>query len=161
MEGRVIAELVIGQDESILKDVNLTPSLPMPWIKARFTLTNKRLVGRSPRFLLGIIPAGNDELTYNLRNVASVATGTKVELWSVILCLLFLAFGLGVIGSSPLAGLVLLLIAVYCALTAVKVSLKVSNNAGQIVGYPLSLKDKSNVAELASLINTAIANLTT
>ncbi|MFG6146828.1 hypothetical protein [Halobacillus sp. B23F22_1] len=80
--------LPLGKDEEITSSERFTTNLVLSWLKTDFSLTNKRLIGFQPNTLLGVFPLGKSEVTYPLKNVASVGVSTKLHVRRFIIGLI-------------------------------------------------------------------------
>jgi hypothetical protein len=73
---------ILGKDERIIKEATFTANLILFWLKANYTLTNKRVTGHTPNTLLGLIPLGKAQIAQPLKTIASVASSTKFSFLS-------------------------------------------------------------------------------
>jgi hypothetical protein len=53
---------VLGKDEKSIREDVFTANLVLFWLKANYTLTNKRVTGDTPNTLLGLIPLGKAQI---------------------------------------------------------------------------------------------------
>ncbi len=152
-------EVVLQPDEQLAKEETFTSSLLLVWLKTNFKLTNKRVTGTHPNTLFGVIPLGQQQFTYPLKNIASVAASTKFYFWRLILGLVLLYAGISIITSSFIPALVLLLLALNLLFHSYTATFIVTNNAGQAPIIELSILEKDKVSQLVSSINHQIAAL--
>lgn len=150
---------VLSQEEGLVREDIFTSNLLLAWLKTDFTLTNKRVVGSYPNTLMGLIPLGQNQLTYPLKNIAGVASSTKFHFWRLVIGLFFGIFGLQMLSSSPAGGLILLLIAASFILNSYTATFIVTNNAGQAPVIELSILEKDKVAAFVADINHKISEL--
>ncbi|MBP3041701.1 hypothetical protein J9303_19865, partial [Bacillaceae bacterium Marseille-Q3522] len=102
--------IALGKDEVVKKSEHFTSNLVLAWLKTSFSLTNKRIIGNEPNTVFGLIPLGVKEVTYPLKNVASVSVSTKFHFKRFVLGIILILLGLSTMGSSFFWGLILLLL---------------------------------------------------
>lgn len=152
-------ELILGSEEQMVKKESFNASLLLVWLKTDFTLTTKRIGGTNPNTMLGIIPLGQKQFTYPLKNIASVSSSTQFHFWRLIIGIVLSYIGLKMFGESFLGGLVLALLGLSCLLNCYTVAFSIANNAGQAPAIELSILEKDKVAALVSDINHKISEL--
>ncbi len=152
-------ETILGKNEQKVREDSFTANLILFWLKAYYSLTSKRVTGHSPNTIMGFIPFGSSQLAQPLKTVASVASGTEFFFKRLLVGLIFLAVGLSMLGSYTLIALVIALIGVINILNCYTATFVVTNNAGQSVGYEISILEKSKVESFVNEVNTAIAEL--
>ena len=145
----------LSNDEELLNSQKFTTNLVLGWIKSDFSLTNKRIIGVRPNTLLGVFPLGRNEISYPLKNIASVGVSTKFHLGKFIFGLLFLYFGAGM-GEF---NVILLAISLFLLLNSFTSKLVVTNSAGQPVHIELSILEKSKVENFVESVNAGISRL--
>jgi uncharacterized membrane protein YidH (DUF202 family) len=147
---------VLGKDEVQVDEKQFTANLLLAWLKTDFTITSKRIVGEQPNTLLGLIPFGKKEVTYPLKNIASVSVSTKFHAKRFVLGLF-----LGFLGIATLdgVGFIFLLLAVLPLLNCFTSSLDIRNNSGQATNLELSILEKDKVKDFVKQVNTCIADV--
>jgi hypothetical protein len=151
--------IVLGKDETITSSEKFTTNLVLSWLKTDFSLTNKRLMGFQPNTLFGVFPLGKKEVSYPLKNIASVGVSTKFHLKRFIIGLILVFIGLGMFGDSFLGGLILLAIGALPLLNSFTSSMVVTNNAGQPVGIEISILEKDKVQQFVNKVNVGISDV--
>ena len=148
---------ILATDEQIVNQEKFTSSLIIFWLKTEFTLSNKRIIGKYPRTLFGIIPLGNVEMTLPLKNIASVLSSTKFYFSRLFIGLIFVFVGFAMINSF---GIFLLLFGVLSILNCFTSTFVVSSGgATSSAVIELSILEKSKVATFVSNINHRIVDL--
>ncbi|KYC84227.1 hypothetical protein MXL46_15365 [Heyndrickxia sporothermodurans] len=56
--------ITLGKDERVTSSEQFTTNLVLSWLKADFSLTNKRVVGFQPNTLFGLFPLGRNEVSF-------------------------------------------------------------------------------------------------
>ncbi|NQV18897.1 MAG: hypothetical protein HQ534_10175 [Armatimonadetes bacterium] len=154
-------KMVLGKDERIISENKFTSNLILFWLKARYTLTNKRVTGHTPNTLLGIIPLGKSQVAQPLKTIASVASSTKFRFLTFLFGLILIVVGLCMWGNTDtfFAGFILAILGLVNLLNCITATFVITNNAGQSTGYKLSILEKSKVQSFVNEINTVIADL--
>ncbi|NGX14796.1 hypothetical protein [Wenzhouxiangella sp. XN24] len=152
----------LGKDEAIIKEITFSPNLVLFWIKAHYVLTNKRLTGKHPNTLFGIIPLGKVNISQPLKTIASVACVSKFWFKRLLFGLIFLVLGLIMITASDvpfLVGLFVALIGLGNLLTCYTAYFDVTNNAGQKLGCEVIITAQAEVEAYANQMNMVISDL--
>ncbi len=153
----------LGKDEKVISEYQFSPNLVLYWLKAKYTLTNKRVVGSYPNTLLYLIPLGNSQVDQPLKNVASVVASTKFSLLKFIVGWIMLGLAIGLFASAgigyAIGGLLFLLGSVESFVECLVTYFVVINNAGMRSGWRILMWEKPKVQKLVSEINTATAEL--
>ncbi len=147
---------ILGKDEQKIKDATFTANLILFWLKADYVLTNKRVTGHTPNTLMGIIPLGKAQIAQPLKTIASVSSSTKFSFLRLLIGLILVGAGFGFITSF---GIILLLLGAINVLNCYTATFVITNNAGQSVGYEISILEKAKVVEFVNEVNTVIADL--
>lgn len=150
---------ILGKDEQKIKEATFTANLILFWLKANYTLTNKRVTGHTPNTLFGLIPLGKAQIAQPLKTIASVASSTKFSFLRLIIGIVFLVIGFSFMGSSFLGGIILLILGAVNILNCFTATFIITNNGGQSTGYEISILEKSKVVEFTNEVNTIIADL--
>jgi hypothetical protein len=151
--------IALGKDEEKSVSEKFTTNLVLSWLKTDFSLTNKRLVGFQPNTLLGVFPLGKSEVTYPLKNIASVGVSTEFHLKRFILGIILVLVGLGMFGDSFLGGLILLAIGALPLLNSFTSTMVITNNGGQTVGIEISILEKDKVQQFVNKVNVGISEV--
>lgn len=147
---------ILSKDEQKIYEATFTANLILFWLKANYVLTNKRITGHAPNTLLGIIPLGKAQVAQPLKTIASVISSTKFSFIRLILGLVLVFAGFALISSF---GIFLLVLGAINILNCYTATFVITNNAGQSVGYEISILEKSKVVEFVNEINTVISDL--
>lgn len=151
--------LVLGKDEEMIEKKQFTTNLILAWLKTDFTLTTKRIAGHEPNTLFGLVPLGRREVTFPLKNVASVGVSTKFHFKRFVIGAIVALIGLSMMGSSFIGGLILLLLGLIPLLNSYSSSLSYTNNAGHTSYVEMSILEKEKAQQFVNQINTSIADL--
>lgn len=152
--------VALAKDEVIVKEDSFTTNLIFFWLKTNFILTSKRVVGRFPNTLFGLIPLGRIEVTYALKNVAGVASSTRFHLLRFILGIFMSLAGLWALNHSILIALIFLLPAVLLILTSYTTTFVIANNAaGQAPVIELSILERGKAHNFVVEVNSKISEL--
>ncbi len=130
------------------------------FLRWRMAVTNRRLIGRTPNTILGIIPLGSNQVSYPLANIAGVATRRAYSVISFLIGLILLLAGLGSLGgpnSSPGAGIILIVLGLLALVATIRVSIQVTNSGGQKIAHGIALSDRSAAQSFVNKVNTTIA----
>lgn len=149
----------LGKDEHIIREDLFTANLILFWLKANYTLTNKRVTGHTPNTFLGLIPLGIAQVAQPLKTIASIISSTQFHFVRLLVGLILLIVGLYMLGSSLIIGLILIVIGSVNVLNCYTATFIITNNAGQSVGYEISILEKSKVQSFVEEANTIIAEL--
>lgn len=150
---------ILAKNEHNVKEDSFTANLILFWLKAYYSLTNKRVTGQAPNTFMGLIPFGTAQIAQPLKTVASVASSTKFFFKRLLVGLILLGVGLSMFGNSVIVGFFLTLFGVVNILNCYTATFIITNNANQSVGYEISILEKSKVQNFVNEVNTAIAEL--
>jgi purine-cytosine permease-like protein len=164
--------LILTKDEKEINKSKFTANLLLFWLKANYTLTNKRIAGETPNTFLGLIPFGKAKLSQPLKTVASVSSSTKFKFKRLIFGLILLVIGgsigesteeLTAVGTEPAGmgflGVIFILFGIINILNCYTATFSITNNSGQNTGYEISILEKSKVEVFVNKINNQIADL--
>lgn len=151
----------LGKDEAIIKEITFSPNLVLFWLKANYVLTNKRLTGKHPNTLFGVIPLGKVNISQPLKTIASVACVSKFWFKRLFFGLVLLVLGLIMMGAEVpfIVALFVALIGLGNLLTCYTAYFDVTNNAGQKLGCEVIITAQSQVEAYANQMNTVISDL--
>lgn len=132
----------LGKNESLVSEYQLAYSLTTFFIKSSFTVTDKRFITVFPSLILGIIPVGKTDISYPLRNIATVACHTEIVFPKLIFGIILFLVGFSILSQSFIGFLVLAfgIILVVSSFTTVIV---VRNNAGARQVYSIAPWEKA------------------
>ena len=111
-----------------------------------------------PNTILGLIPLGARTSKLPVNQIASVSTNKQLKFGKLIVGVLATWVGLGMFGSSFIAGLILTFIGVNVAIDAFEIDLIVAINAGQEKVIDFYIFDKSKAELAVEQINSMISN---
>jgi len=151
--------IVLGKDEQVVREDSFTANLILFWLKANYSLTNKRVTGHSPNTFLGLIPLGKSEISQPLKTIASVSSSTEFWFKTLLIGIIFAIAGFYLLGTSVAVGLVLLIVGAVNILNCYTSSFVITNSAGESQWYYLSILEKSKVQNFVNEVNTVIADL--
>jgi len=149
----------LGKDEEIKREDTFTANLILCWLKAKFTLTNKRVTGSSPNTFLGIIPLGSDQVAQPLKTIASVSSSSQFYFKRLLLGIILAAVGFFMLGSSIIIGSVLIVLGLINIVNCYTAAFVITNNAGQDLWYEMSIREASKVQAFVNEVNTVIAEI--
>ncbi len=145
---------VLLKDEKEIKKTAFATNLLLFWLKADFTLTNKRVLWKAPNTLLGLIPLGKNNLSQPLNTIASVFSSTKFYFKRFILAIIFFIFAF----SSPFP-IFFSILGLMNLLNSYTARLVINNNGGQSLWCEVSIIDKSRVEAFVNEVNIQMADL--
>lgn len=148
---------VLGKDEQLIREDTFTANLILFWLKANYSLTNKRVTGHTPNTFLGILPLGTAQVAQPLKTIASVISSTEFHFGRLLLGLVLL--GVGWFGIGGIIGIVIGIFGLVNVLNSYTATFVITNNAGQSNGYEISILEKSKVQDFVNQCNTVIADL--
>jgi hypothetical protein len=174
------SNLILTQGEQILSERDVCINPLFFWVKAHYTLTNKRLIQHAPNLIAGIIPFGKSEVSQPLNSVSTVRLSTEMKLGILIagilslliMCLPIILFGFVVMISSLLGfifGLIIILFGILLSILVVAETLMFYTVTFTVEGsgghtgrmYKYWFKEKDNLELLCSEVNSLLANKTT
>ncbi|MBE7646280.1 hypothetical protein [Tenacibaculum finnmarkense] len=164
--------VILTNDEKEINKSKFTANLVLFWLKADYTLTNKRITGETPNTFLGLIPLGKAKISQPLKTIASVSSSTKFKLKRLILALVLFAIGsnmgdsadqITAAGAEPagigFVGAIFILFGIINILNCYTATFSITNNSGQNTGYEISILEKGKVENFVNKINNQIADL--
>ncbi len=147
-----------GNEEEITDSVVFASNPIFTWLKADFSLTNQRIIGHHPTTFLGVIPFGKNEISFPLKNISSIGVSTSFHTSKFIFGLFFFILGLIMFDTSILFGLLFLVLGIVPLLNSIKTSFIVTNNAGQPLGFEISILEKKKVEQFVNKVMSGISN---
>lgn len=124
-------------------------------------LTNKRLRVTQSDKIMGIIPSGNQELTFPIIALSGVNTTKRIRYLRAFIGMIFFLLALSAFGDSFLFGLILLLLSAYLLVTTIVHDLVITNEAGQQTHLQVYVFEGSKVQSFSQAINNTIIEVKT
>jgi len=143
--------VVLAPDERVVARGMFSFSTLLFFLHWKMAVTSKRLVGKTPNTILGIIPLGSTNVSYPLPNIAGVVTRTRVSLFWIIVGLLFL---LGGLQSRNALAIVIGLIALAASFNA---QIFITNSGGGQIGHNVAFFARGAADAFVREVNSAIA----
>lgn len=147
----------LAKDETIVAEESFRTSLIWQHLKANFQITNRRFMGESRNYLLGLIPTGTNTVTYPLKNIASVSSSTNTRIGALLFGVVLVLMGLASISNSVVGALVLIAIGAVIAVQAICTVIAVTNNSGQTVALPVLFFEREAAMNFVTRVNTLLA----
>lgn len=152
-------DIILGKEEKISDSKMFTTNLILGWLKTEMAITNKRLAGHSPNTLLGIIPMGRNDISYPLKNIASVSIKTKLHIIRLIIGFALFVYGLDFLSRDFLPALIVTLIGIALMLNGFTSQIVVFNNSGQKDdSVQVSILEKGKAKQFVNEVNQEIAD---
>lgn len=148
-----IPGVALAADERVLDDRQFSASNVLFFLHLRFATTNRRVVGRAPNTLLGVIPVGSTLVNYPLPNVAGIAIRTRVSTAAVLLGLLFVLAGIGAKGGNGVA----IVIGLLFLFVSLRTEIAITNSGGQTIGHRVAIWDRSSASAFIQGVGTLLA----
>jgi hypothetical protein len=114
-------------------------------------VTSKRLVGRTPNTVAGVVPLGSTSVSYPLANIAGVVTRTRFSLLWFVVGLLFV---LGGMGGRNIFAIVIGLLAIAASYNA---QIFITNTGGGHIAHNVAFFDRGRANSFVREVNAAIA----
>ena len=147
--------VILTKDEQEINNSKFTANLLLFWLKANYTLTNKRVSGETPNTFLGLIPLGKAKISQPLKTIASVSCSSKFLFKRFILGVILLVIG----GQGMITGVIFTVFGIINILNCYTATFSIRNHSGENVGYEISILEKSKVENFVNLVNNQIADL--
>jgi hypothetical protein len=152
--------VVLAPEETLAATGEFRVSNILFFLRWRMAVTNRRLIGRTPNTILGIIPLGSNQVSYPLANIADVATRRAYSVSSFLIGLILLLAGLGELSgpnSGPGAAIVLIVLGLLALAATIRVSIQVTHSGGQKFAHGIAFSDRSAAQSFVNKVNTTIA----
>lgn len=148
---------ILSADEHVIMEERFLPDIGLFWLKAKYKLTNKRIIRSAPHVILGLIPSGRTERSLPLHNIVSVMTSHEFDFWRFALgcCLIII----GLVTARYLIGLPIGFVGLILTLRPYHTSFAFINNAGQPTTDPISNWEWDKVQNFAAEVNKVIVDL--
>ncbi|EEI61875.1 hypothetical protein [Corynebacterium glucuronolyticum] len=138
-------------------------NLVLFWLKTKITITNRRIVAKSPNTILGVIPLGYREEAMPIGSIAGISSNLTVKPGRLIgfgiLAFILLFSGMGSLGSSAGSALFFILLALLfgaLAANAILATLSVQNNGGGKNTVTVSALEQKKLEEFKTRANEFI-----
>jgi hypothetical protein len=146
--------LQFSPGEQNVKEVQVSPSVVLFWLRTVIGVSSTRIVTRTPNTILGIIPLGYRDAAYPLSNIASVGVNARFSVGRLVCGAVIFLVGIGGIGSkSPVIGILLLLLGISLLANVMKAALVVQNNGGGVTRIDVSILQKAKLEQFREEIN--------
>lgn len=155
-KGDKVASFQPAPGEYAYETAKFHPSLIIFWLTTNITVTNQRIAWTQPNTIFKIIPLGSNQNFVPLTNTASVGVNTQFSVGTAVLGIIELVVGITLIGKAPLAGVLLILLALIQFLNAMAATLIVTNNAGAQNRVELSILERGKLQAFAQKINNQL-----
>lgn len=156
-ETAIPGNIILSPGETVVKKGVFAFSILLFFLHLELVLTDRRIAGRAPNTMLGLIPVGSREVNYPLSNISGIGTSIRFRPIAFIVGLLIILSGLAAATHGFTAGIVYLLVGVLVSLNSVQAVLTISNNAGANIAHRISPLEMGKAREFAQVINTTIA----
>lgn len=144
----------LGKDENIISNYELAYSLVFFFIKSQFSVTNKRFIGVVPN-LFWIIPVGQQDISYPLNNIATVASSTHIDIKKLLFGVIVSLAG---ISLKSLAGLMIVAFGMFLVVASFQAIIVIRNSAGTRIVYGIAPWEQSQARKLVDDLNRAIVD---
>jgi hypothetical protein len=153
MQEATMAQVNAVQNEVMRAQQEFRQSILWFFLKVSMSVTNKRFVGQTQNYLLGLVPTGRNDVTYPLNAISSVSSSTNFSFGQFVLGLV-LALS---IFSFSAWGIIIGLLGVALLLGSFKAAIAVTNNSGQTVALPVLFFERSAALQFISEVNNVLA----
>ena len=99
MENTLPGSQVLASGESVISKQGFISSMSTFYIKSDFAITNKRLIAHFPNIVLGCLPLGFGNITFNLKQISGVNIEVSYKIFKLLLGVLAIFIGLGSVVS--------------------------------------------------------------
>lgn len=140
---------VLGKEEQILSQQEFVSALSTFYIKSSFAVTNKRFVSHYPNVLLGFIPAGMSNTTFNIKQISGVQIVTQYKALRILIGLGLIVFGLSEAVLLALVGMLVIF-------SGVEAAMRVASSSG-VSMMPVVFWEKAKAEVFVQNLNTMIA----
>ena len=155
-----IEGVTLATGEELLGSGRFRVSNILFFIWWNMVVTNRRVVGRVPNTILGVIPLGFNQVSYPLANVAGVGVRRAYSVVLLVIGVFLILAGLSSFGSpsgSGGGGVGLLILGVLGVLGAFKNAIQVTNSGGDHISHGVSYFDRAAAETFVQQVNTIIA----
>lgn len=153
-------KVTLSKEEQTLKESEFTSNLILFWLKSNFILTNKRILGKQPNTIFGLIPLGYKQIDQPLKTIASITCSTKFFVGRFFIGLVLALVGFAMLDGNVFIGLLLLIAGIVNVLNCYTTTFIIVNSGGlNAMTYQLSILEKDKVQNFVTEVNTQIAEL--
>ncbi|SHH82420.1 hypothetical protein SAMN02745135_02291 [Caloranaerobacter azorensis DSM 13643] len=149
-------EIFLAKDEDIIKEQKFAYSTLMPFIKSKFKITNKRILGSVPN-LFWLILLGSNDVTYPIKNIAGVRIDNKFNIKKIIIGIILALFGLNTFSDTFFGGLVLILLGIMSIIEGIQCLIVIQSTGGSSINYKIAPYEKNKAQEFINKLNMIIA----
>lgn len=143
--------VALAPDERVLASGSFMLNNLLFFIHWQMAVTNRRLVGRVPNTVFGIVPAGSTQVSYPLAAIAGVTSRTRYFAFWFLLGVLLVLIGFG----TPNA--VAVILGALALLASFRAGLVITNSGGKSIDHGVSFFDRTAASNFAQQVNSAIA----
>jgi hypothetical protein len=145
--------VTLASDEHVVAAGEFSQGNVLFFLRWRMAVTNKRLVGRTPNTVLGVIPLGSTQISYPIGAIAGITTGTRYSsLWAFIGVLFVVTAAPG--GRLNPVSIVIGLLAI---LASIRTQLSITNSGGQVTRHGVAIWNRTEARDFAQAVTTAVA----
>lgn len=146
----------LGPGETAIATLSVRPSPLLFWLRVNMQASEKRIAGKAPNTIFGIIPAGYEDVMFPLKQVSGIGVYTKIRPARVIIGVLLFLSGLGFLAKG---GIFFLLIGAALFISGLQAELVVQSSGGGKQGVSVSLLDKTSVVDFATKVKGYLIDL--
>ena len=141
-----------------MRSIQFMTSLLTFYLKGEISQDQNFIKMKKPNTILALIPLGAKKESVPVSQLASVDSNFKLHLKSLLVGLILVIAGFACMGSSFLAGLLLLLIGANKGITAFETVLSIKTTAGEAKELSFLIFDKAKAEQAEAWIEEAISN---
>jgi hypothetical protein len=145
--------VTLAPDEYVVAAGEFSQGNVLFFLKWRMAITNKRLVGRTPNTVLGVIPLGSTQVSYPIGAIAGISVGTRYSFFWALLGLLFLTTAAPGGRLNPVS-IVLGLLAI---LAAIRTQMSITNSGGHRTSHGVAIWNRTEALDFAQQVTTIVA----
>jgi hypothetical protein len=143
----------LGRNESVVSNYQLAYSLILFFLKSQFSVTNKRLIAVVPNLFL-IVPVGQQDVSYPLNNIATVACSTNLNVKKLLGGTILALVG---VSMKSFLGIIILLFGIIIAVSGFETVILIRNNSGARIVYSIAPWESDRAREIVDDLNQVIA----
>jgi hypothetical protein len=143
----------LGKNESVVSSYQLAYSLTLFFLKSEFSVTTKRFIAVVPNLFL-IIPIGQQDVSYPLNNIATVACSTDLRVKKLLGGTFLVLVG---ISMKSFLGVLLLFLGIITAISSFQTIILIRNNSGARIVYSIAPWESDRARKIVDELNQSIA----
>lgn len=148
--------------ETIIYSRTCRTSIFLFWLTAKFKITDKCLMIKTPNTIFGFLPVGYRLESISYRNISSVQTSTKVHIFRLLIGMYFFfgSFRL-IVSQSPIfskIGIVEIILGFLLLLHCYKKTLKIINNSSQSTNIEVPFFEGNKINAISREINNQVVS---